>query len=182
MKRLSSICALFVFAAALVPTIGSAQPFDPYYSNAREVEGVIASVDKTHIQLYGGRDIFLKDGTVINPSGTALSPGMHVFVVGTPGGNGAVNAQRVDVQWHGGYEPNNSYYGNARSATGVIAFVHGSHFQLEDGRNVFLKDGTVIEPEGATLEPGMLVRVMGSPGGDGAINAARVHVERRYYQ
>jgi len=28
----------------------------------------------------------------------------------------------------------------------------------------------------------MLVHVTGSPGGDGAINAARVHVQRRYYQ
>ena len=71
---------------------------------------------------------------------------------------------------------NGGYYDSAHSATGTIAVVNGSNVRLRDGRNVFLKSGTVINPRGVRLQPGMRIAVQGSRGGNGAINATNVQV------
>jgi hypothetical protein len=84
-----------------------------------------------------------------------------------------------------GYGPN-SYYGNGyydrgaqRQLSGIIQSVQGSSFTLDDGRTVFLRQGTVINPTGWRLRPGMRVNVTGFRAGNGAINANEVDIVRR---
>ena len=77
----------------------------------------------------------------------------------------------VSAQQYGGY--NN---GGNRSTSGTIASVNGSNITLRDGRQIFLKNGTVIQPTGQRLQVGQQISVQGNPGGNGAINATNVAV------
>ena len=87
--------ALALAAAVAAPAVSSAQTV--YHHNyARQTTAVIVSVDKTSVALNNNRHLFLQKGTVIQPTGTTLKPGMRVAVYGTPGGNGAINAYEVD--------------------------------------------------------------------------------------
>ncbi len=73
-------------------------------------------------------------------------------------------------------------YGHGmRSDRGVIASVNGTNVRLEDGRTIFLHNGTVINPTGVTLRAGQRISVMGSRGGHGAINANEIDVMGRRY-
>ncbi|MBV8223481.1 MAG: hypothetical protein JO293_08990 [Candidatus Eremiobacteraeota bacterium] len=69
--------------------------------------GVVSSMQGSSLTLQNGVTVFLHQGTVINPTGTTLQPGMQVRVLGGPGGNNAINANEVDVV---GYA-NNGLYG-----------------------------------------------------------------------
>jgi hypothetical protein len=73
-------------------------------------QGVISQVNGTNIILQDGRSVFLHQGTVINPRGTSLQAGQRVYVSGSPGGNGSINANEVDVNPNGG--SNNGGYNN----------------------------------------------------------------------
>ncbi len=178
---MKSIGFLLVFVATLAGGTASAvaQNYPPNYNynsnGSRETSGVIAVVNGTNIKLQDGRNIFLKDGTVINPSGTRLQPGMQIYVWGVRGGNGAINATRIDLMGNAGYNPPGGSNPN-RQTEGTIAVVNGTNVRLEDGRNIFLKDGTVINPTGTRLQPGMHIYVYGVRGGNGAINATRIDV------
>jgi len=69
-----------------------------------------------------------------------------------------------------------------RSARGIVARVNGSNVTLQDGRQIFLKGGTVISPRGQQLQAGERIFVQGNPGGNGAINATSVRIgDRRAY-
>lgn len=46
---------------------------------------------------YGGLAVHLHQGTIINPTGTTLRPGMNVRIVGHPNGDGTFEADRIDV-------------------------------------------------------------------------------------
>jgi hypothetical protein len=59
--------------------------------------GVIASVNGSSFTLQNGTTVFMHQGTVINPTGTSLQPGMSVSILGTPNGGGRFNANEVDV-------------------------------------------------------------------------------------
>lgn len=87
--------------------------------------GVIASVNGGSIQLQNGRTVFMKQGTVINPTGTNLQPGMRVRVDGTAAGNGAVNASVIDVvgDWHG---DSHGYYNSYGGHTGNNGYNGGN--------------------------------------------------------
>ena len=80
---------------------------------------------------------------------------------------------------HNGYDGNP--YGGYRSvrATGTVAEVERTSLRLDDGRAIFLHQGTVINPTGTTLRPGMRVSISGSPGGRDAINADEIDVSGR---
>ncbi len=100
----SLVAALLVTAlGAGAPAIASAQTYSGYqpgYHNGhghRVASGQIVNVNKTNITLQGGQQIFLKNGTVINPTGARLQPGQFISVRGTRGGDGAINATIIDV-------------------------------------------------------------------------------------
>jgi hypothetical protein len=176
----------FLITLALIATATSsalAQNYPPNYNynsnGSRETSGTIAVVNGTNIKLQDGRNIFLKSGTTINPSGTSLKPGMQIYVWGVHGGNGAINATRVDVQSMTPYPPSGG--NGSRETSGTIAVVNGTNIKLEDGRNIFLKDGTVINPSGTKLQPGMHIYVQGVRGGNGAINATQINVQPGNY-
>jgi len=101
------------------------------------------------------------------------------------GGNGFGGA-RNGYRYSNGYANGNTYgqqngYG-ARSARGIVARVNGSNVTLQDGRQIFLKGGTVISPRGQQLQAGERIFVQGNPGGNGAINATSVRIgDRRAY-
>jgi hypothetical protein len=57
----------------------------PYYVQIRTRDGRYVNLD-------------LRNGTVINPLGTTLTPGMRVAVRGVPGPNNAVTTDEIDVR------------------------------------------------------------------------------------
>lgn len=74
-------------------------------------------------------------------------------------------------------------YGHGmKSDRGVIASVNGTNVRLEDGRTIFLHNGTVINPTGITLRAGQRISVMGTRGGRGAINANEIDVMGRHHR
>ena len=189
---------LGALAAALAfgtPAIVSAQQFGAYRDGNRGATGTIASVNGTNVTLRDGRQIFLKAGTVIEPTGAKLQPGQRISVRGNPGGNGAINATLVSVggyaagrgrnrfRYGNGYANGNTYgqrngYG-ARSANGIVGRVNGGNVTLQDGRQIFLKSGTVISPRGQQIRAGERISVQGNPGRNGAINATSVSIDDR---
>jgi hypothetical protein len=91
-------------------------------------------------------------------------------------------AALADTDWgHGGYGNDGGHYANAARTQGTIAETRGSMLRMDDGRPIYLHHGTVIEPTGITLRPGMRISVSGSPGGDGGINADFIEVARRWH-
>jgi len=76
---------------------------------------------------------------------------------------------------------------NRYSSIGMIASVNGSSFTLDNGTTVFMHHGTVINPTGVTLYPGMRVHIMGVRDGRGHFDANQVDVTgakghyRRYH-
>jgi len=156
-------------ALLTVPAIGSAQA-----NGSNQYNGVISSVNGGTIALQNGPTVFLHNGTVINPGGTRLEPGMRISISGSPAGNGNINANQVDVVNLNGY--NGSGNGAYSQYSAVISSVQGSAIALQNGYTVFLKDGTVITPNGTRLEPGNRISVTGTSAGDGNINATRVDV------
>jgi len=63
---------------------------------------------------------------------------------------------------------------------GRIASVNGGSFTLDNGRTVFLHQGTVINPTGRPLHRGERVDVHGRPAGDGSVNANVIDILPRY--
>ena len=110
MKHRILIAAL-VLAAASAPLVGSAQPgpYPHHWDHAnRSTSGRIAAVSGGSFQLRSGQTVFLHQGTVINPTGITLQPGMMVAVNGSPAGDGNINADEVDVS-RGSYDRNGYY-------------------------------------------------------------------------
>ena len=64
---------------------------------------------------------------------------------------------------------------NGPTASGRVKYFRRFELQVETAPNVYrdvhLHQGTVINPRGTTLAPGMTVTVSGSPQHDGSLNA-----------
>jgi multidrug efflux pump subunit AcrA (membrane-fusion protein) len=174
--KYSLLAAGLMTAALLVaPIVGSAQTA-PYGANGYDngqnhTNGVISSVNRGDLTLQDGRTIFLHSGTVINPTGTQLQPGMQVSVMGSSAGNGNFNAVEIDIANNG----SNTGYGD-RQFGGTISSVNRGDLTLQDGRTVFLHNGTVISPSGTQLQSGMRIWVTGASAGNGNVNANEVNV------
>jgi hypothetical protein len=69
---------------------------------------------------------------------------------------------------------------NGNTANGKVTFFRRFDMQVETAPNVFrsvhLHQGTIINPRGTTLSPGMLVNVSGSAQHDGSLNADSISV------
>jgi hypothetical protein len=93
--------ALILGAAVIAPSVASADQIiivNGYRHHFPErAKGVIANIDKTVVTLRNGRHIFLKDGTIINPTGRPLRVGQLIDVFGPPGGEGSINAREIDI-------------------------------------------------------------------------------------
>jgi hypothetical protein len=100
---------------SIVPSLASAQVFPfqfPWNRNnggggsTTSISGTVTQFSGYNMTLNGGQSVSLHQGTVINPTGTTIQPGMNVVVSGYPNG-GTFDANEVDVNGSGG-----GYYGN----------------------------------------------------------------------
>lgn len=94
----------------------------------------------------------------------------------------AASAETPDAYGGYGRHGNGPWNGNARYANGnrlagEVAAVDGGSLKLRSGRTVFLKDGTVINPRGQSLQPGQRITAFGSSAGDGNLNAQTISID-----
>lgn len=105
MKHSRLAGGLLIAALLAAPAVSSAQGYGyghRAYDNAnRTFSGTISAVNGGALAMSNGRTVFLKNGTVINPTGTRLQPGMRISVVGSPAGDGNINASEVDIAGNG---------------------------------------------------------------------------------
>jgi hypothetical protein len=97
-------------AAALlaIPTAALAQP-DPYWHGNRgaygdrqgQIGGVVAAFSPYNLDLERGTHVALHKGTIINPTGINLRPGMRVQISGYWRRDGAFEANEIDVRGRG---------------------------------------------------------------------------------
>ncbi len=204
-KRALGLAAVTAIAMFAAPIASSAQsyPSNQYgqTSNAGDyVTGRIVASQPYNLWL-GGAHVTMHDGTIINPTGVALQPGMRVRVMGYWNDNGTFEANQIDVV----PPPASAYsspmpYGNVQSSyvtnayapigyspyssrpdylTGSVADFQPYNVWLGRGSNslhITLHDGTVINPTGITLSPGMRVRIWGHWNNDGTFEADQVDV------
>ena len=62
------------------------------------LSGVVSSFSPYNLYLSNGTHVELHNGTVINPTGTNLTPGRRVRVLGNWNGDGTFNANEIDVR------------------------------------------------------------------------------------
>ncbi len=103
-----------------------------------------------------------------------LLAGFLVAALGA-GAPAIASAQNYGGGYQGGFHGGHGH----RSASGRIARVNGTNVTLEGGQQIFLKNGTVINPTGARLQAGQFISVRGTRGGEGAINATVINVGGR---
>ena len=73
------------------------------YGRGNTLTGTVSSFSPYNLYLNNGQHVELHNGTVINPTGTNLSPGMRVRIVGARNSDGTFNANEIDVVGNGGY-------------------------------------------------------------------------------
>ncbi|MBV8580108.1 MAG: hypothetical protein JOZ86_05685 [Candidatus Eremiobacteraeota bacterium] len=71
------------------------------YGYSGTLNGTVSSFSPYNLYLNNGLHVELHDGTVINPTGTNLNPGMRVRVIGNRNGDGSFNANEIDVIGNG---------------------------------------------------------------------------------
>jgi hypothetical protein len=139
--RLGACAAVSVAAAALLaPAAASAQDVPSYarpsyvISTDETVHGRIRSVDGAfNISVDDDRgfvdSVELHQGTIINPTGLTLSPGMSVTILGTNAGS-AFSANEIDTPYtYDGPLPTPVYYGPGYWCPG-FAYGYGPSFSL----------------------------------------------------
>ena len=173
MKVRDVVLGLLMTAALCVGPVAVGAQSDRW--DQTHVVGVISTMQGLSLQLDNGRVVFLHHGTVINPTGTKLRPGMRIAVLGSPSGVDAISANEIDVGPGPSQMDAVARY-HRTYTSGTIASVQGSSLQLDNGRVIFLHHGTVIAPTGTSLQPGMRIEVLGSPSNDDAIDANLVTV------
>jgi hypothetical protein len=62
-----------------------------------QLTGTVSSFSPYNLYLRNGIHVELHDGTIINPTGTNLSPGMRVRVIGYRNSDGSFAANEIDV-------------------------------------------------------------------------------------
>jgi hypothetical protein len=94
--------------------------------------------------------------------------------------NGAYNngAYNNGAYNNGAYNNGNWNYGRGNTLTGTVSSFSPYNLYLSNGRHVDLHNGTVINPTGINLSPGMRVRIVGNQNSDGSFNANEIDVVR----
>lgn len=135
------------FCTALIPAIAPAQVIPPYASaqgippyataSSEQVHGTIASINGTwniSIDDVNGYvdNVELRQGTIINPTGLTLEPGMSATILGYTDGN-RFDAIEIDTPYrYGGPRPTAIYYGPGWWYPG-FAYGYGPSFSLVIG-------------------------------------------------
>jgi Domain of unknown function (DUF5666) len=78
------------------------------YNNGNQLTGTVSSFSPYNLYLNNGLHVVLHNGTVINPTGTNLTPGQRVRVIGYRQGDGTFAANEIDVVGNG-YNGYNRY-------------------------------------------------------------------------
>jgi hypothetical protein len=84
------------------------------YSNG-QLSGVVSSFSAFSLNLSNGPHINLHQGTIINPTGTTLRPGMNVAVLGHSNQDGSFEADQINVMGN----VNGNYNGYGMTGGGV---------------------------------------------------------------
>jgi len=71
------------------------------YGRGNTLTGTVSSFSPYNLYLNNGQHVDLHNGTVINPTGINLSPGMRVRIVGNQNSDGTFNANEIDVEGNG---------------------------------------------------------------------------------
>lgn len=91
-----------------------------------QLQGVVSSFGGFSLQLSNGPHIDLHQGTVINPTGTTLQPGMQVQVYGHNEGNGSFAADTINVVGNNGYGNNGNYGNYGGLGSGILQSILGN--------------------------------------------------------
>lgn len=138
-RRLVTAAAALAITASGIPVAASAQDVPSYaqpaYASADEtIHGRIRSVEGAFtISVDDDRgfidNIQLHQGTIINPTGLTLSPGMSVTILGANAGS-AFSANEIDTPYtYAGPLPTPVYYGAGYWCPG-FAYGYGPSFSL----------------------------------------------------
>jgi Domain of unknown function (DUF5666) len=74
-----------------------------YGNRGNQLTGSVSSFSPYNLYLSNGTHVELHNGTVINPTGTNLTAGQRVRVIGNWNGDGTFNANEIDVVGNGRY-------------------------------------------------------------------------------
>ncbi|HEY6233909.1 MAG TPA: hypothetical protein VIW69_02245 [Candidatus Elarobacter sp.] len=74
-----------------------------YGNRSGQLSGQVSSFSPYNLYLSNGTHVVLHNGTVINPTGTNLTSGERVRVIGNWNQDGTFNANEVDVTNNGNY-------------------------------------------------------------------------------
>ena len=74
-----------------------------YGNRGNQLSGRVSSFSPYNLYLSNGTHVVLHNGTVINPTGTNLTSGENVRVIGNWNQDGSFNANEIDVNNNGGY-------------------------------------------------------------------------------
>jgi len=131
------LAAVLSATALFLPVASRAQDNPPYAAapaQDQQIHGRIESIDGTFNLTVrddsGYLDaIQLQQGTIINPTGLTLAPGMIVTIIGYPSGS-VFNAIEIDTPYqYSGPEPTPAYYGPGWWYPG-FAYGYGPSFSL----------------------------------------------------
>jgi hypothetical protein len=139
-RRLSAAAAAVALAVTIAPAAAGAQDAVPSYarpavvSTDETIHGRIRSVDGAFtLSVDDDRgfidEVLLHQGTIINPTGLTLSPGMSVTILGYNAGD-TFDANEIDTPYsYDGPLPTPMYYGPGYWCPG-FAYGYGPSFSL----------------------------------------------------
>jgi len=128
-KSVAGTALVAMFAVAALPLAASAQAED------QQIQGTVQSINSTFnitvLDSNGNLDnVELHQGTVINPTGLTLAPGMSVTIDGYDDGSGQLDANVIDTPYqYSGPAPVPVYYGPGWWYPG-FAYGYGPSFSL----------------------------------------------------
>jgi hypothetical protein len=81
--------------------VGNGYGYGGYNNGRNELTATVSSFSPYNLYLSNGLHVVLHDGTVINPTGTNLTGGQRVRVIGHQNGDGTFAADEIDVIGNG---------------------------------------------------------------------------------
>lgn len=141
-NKIAAAVAAATLGAGLIPSAVSAQELPPYAYAGGQIQGTIASINSTfNITVRDNNgyldNVGLHQGTIINPTGLTLEPGMAVTILGDDAG-GVFNANEIDTPYnYAGALPVPVYYGPGWWYPG-FAYGYGPSFSLVIGNGPYV--------------------------------------------
>lgn len=110
MKSRLALQVIAAVAVAALPLAASAA-----VPGQEQLKGTVTAFNgkySLHVEDTKSKDIDavqLHQGTIINPTGLTLRPGMKVTILGTPSAGGVLDANEIDTPYHVAYDQNLGY-------------------------------------------------------------------------